>query len=250
MESTLMPSVRDFQIESASLGETRMVTVFLPPGYRSTAKYPAVFCADGQAVHGFAHRLHDAIKERSVPPVILVGVHSSEQYRAKEYIDGADQCRFVAHECFFTDEVYHWASVEFSLSTIRQSCAVFGFSNGGAFALTIGARHRERYGVVIAFSIAGGPERVAESEYARRPIAKYYLSAGTREKPFCKTVRDLAKVLTRHGVEHVHTEQCAGHDFSFWDSELPKAICWAFSKNKVGWFQRVRNALITVKGST
>ena len=183
-----------------------------------------------------------------MPPVILVGVHSSEQYRAEEYIDGADQFRFEAHERFFTDEVYRWANAEFSLSTSRQSCAVFGFSNGGAFALSIGVRHRERYGVVIAFSIAGGADRVAESEYARRPVAKYYLSAGTRERPFCKTARGLAKILSRHNVEHVHTEQCAGHEFSFWESEFPKAIRWSFPKNDSGWFERVRSFLFASPG--
>jgi len=225
-----VPSVCDFQIQSASLGEMRTVTVFLPPGYRSTTKYPAVFCADGQAVHGFSNRLHEAIKEKSVTPVILVGVHSNQQYRAKEYIDGVDQCHFEAHERFFTDDVYHWAAAEFSLSADRQSCAVFGFSNGGAFALSIGAKHRERYGIVIAFSVPKGLDRVAESEYARRPVAKYYLSAGTREKPLCRAARNLATILARHGVEYVQTEQCAGHDFRFWESELPEAIRWSFPK--------------------
>lgn len=221
-------TTHDFQFESASLGETRTVTVFLPPGHRPRIKYPAVFCADGQAVHGFSRRLNHAIEQERVPPVILVGVHSSDRFRAKEYIDGADHRRFEAHERFFTDEIYRWAIEEFNLSVARQSCGVFGFSNGGAFALSMGVRHRDKYGVVIAFSIAGGPDRVEESEYARRPVARYYLSAGTSEKPFYKTACAVAKLLAKHGVEHLSTEQCAGHDFSFWDSELPEAICWAF----------------------
>jgi enterochelin esterase-like enzyme len=223
-----MASVRDFRIESESLVENRMTTVFLPPGYRRRIKYPVLFCADGQAVHCFSHRLCQTIEREGVPPVILIGVHSSERYRAKEYIHGVDDRRFEAHERFFTDEVYRWTTAKFDLSIVRESCGVFGFSNGGAFALSMGARHREKYGVVIAFSIAGGPDRVQESEYARRPIAKYYLSAGTREKPFCRTGRAVAKLLAKHSVDHVSTERCAGHDFGFWDFELPAAIRWSF----------------------
>jgi enterochelin esterase-like enzyme len=228
----LMASVRDFKIECKSLVENRIVSVFLPTGYRRKTKCPVLFCADGQAVHGFSDRLNHAIDRDGVPRVVLVGVHSSESHRAKEYINGVDDQRFEAHERFFTREVYRWAIEEFSLSIVRQSCGVFGFSNGGTFALLMGARHREKYGVVIAFSIAGGPDRVEELEYARRPIARYYLSAGTREKPFCRTGRAVAKLLRKHGVDYINTERCAGHDFEFWDCELPEAIRWSFPENR------------------
>jgi len=175
-------------------------------------------------------RICHAIERDGLAPVILIGVHSSERYRPKEYVLGVDDQRFEAHERFFTSEVYRWAISEFNPSIARQSCGVFGFSNGGPFALSMGVRHREKYGVVIAFSIAGGPDRVEESEYARRPIAKYYISAGTREKPFCGTGRAIAKLLEKHGVDHISTERCAGHDFSSWDSELIEAIRWSFPK--------------------
>ncbi|NLY01971.1 MAG: hypothetical protein GXY83_38285 [Rhodopirellula sp.] len=229
-----MTSVRDFQVQSENLEETRAITVFLPPGHRPGREYPTVFCADGQAVHAFTPQLYHRMEHDAVPHVILVGVHSSEQYRAKEYINGGDNRRFLAHERFFTDEVYRWAVAEFALPVAPRSCGVFGFSNGGAFALSMGVRHRDKYGVVIAFSIAGGPDRVAESEYARRPIARYYLSAGTREKPFLKTARALAAILAKHGVEHVSTEWCGGHDFRFWNLELSEAIRWAFPDPTIG----------------
>jgi enterochelin esterase-like enzyme len=225
----IVASVSDFEIESDSLGECRLITVFLPPGYRHGAECPMLFCADGQAVHAFSPRLLQAIEREDTPPVILVGVHSAEQYRVEEYIHGVDDQRFEAHERFFTEEVYRWANAEFSRCAAR-SCGIFGFSNGGAFALSMGVRHRQRFGVVIAFSIAGGAHRVDEVEYTRRPIARYYLSAGTREGPFCRTGRAVAKLLDKHGVEHVSTERCADHDLTFWDSELPEAIRWSFPK--------------------
>jgi enterochelin esterase-like enzyme len=224
--------VRDYELDSVSLRETRKVTVFLPPGYEPGLGYPALFCADGQAVHGFSARLSGAIDEGTVPPVILIGVHSHPELRAKEYLDGKDPGRFEAHAEFFAEEIYRWAIAGWSIATARPSCGVFGFSNGGAFALSMGVRHRERFGVVIAFSIAGGAERVAESEYARRPLPRYYVSAGTREQPFRRTGRALAKLLVTHGVEHVYTERSAGHDFGFWACELVEAIRWAFPQRK------------------
>ena len=229
-ETEWMFQVRDYQLASRNLRETRRVTVCLPPGYRERLECPVVFCADGQAVHGFADRLSHAIRQKETPPVILVGVHSIPAYRAKEYVDQVDTVRFQAHEHFFADEVYRWVVAEFQPAFERSRCGVFGFSNGGAFALTMGARYREKYGTVIAFSIAGGPHRVEASEYAHRPVAKYYLSAGTREKPFLKTVRQLANLLEEHGVEYIVTERNAGHDFDFWNAEFRAAISWAFPR--------------------
>lgn len=224
-----MTWIHEIEFESVNLAEKRMVTVFLPPGHRQQGTYPLLFCADGQAVHSLSERLYHAIEHECVPPVILVGVHSSNQHRAQEYIFRAGSDRFEAHARFFTDEIYRWAIAEFNPSIGRRSTGVFGVSNGGAFALSIGMRHREEYGVVIAFSIAGGPVRFEESECTRRPIARFYLSAGTRETPFRKTGRAVAKLFAKHGVEHAITERCAGHEFSFWNAELPEAIRWAFS---------------------
>jgi enterochelin esterase-like enzyme len=239
-----MTFVRDYPLESPSLQETRMITVFLPDPYRPTAGLPVVFCADGQAVHGFSGRLSYAIQRQEAPPVILIGVHSDPAYRAREYLDGMDAQRFQAHERFFVDEVQRWATSEFQLSLDRLRCGVFGFSNGGAFALSMGVRHREKYGVVIAFSIAGGPRRVRESEYTRRPIARYYLSAGTREIPFLKTTRAVARRLEKHGVEHILTQREAGHDFDFWNSELCEAVSWAFPQDKSTWLTRLSKACL------
>ena len=241
-ETRMMILVRDYPLESPSLQETRMVTVFLPDQYRPTAGLPVVFCADGQAVHAFSGRLSHAIQRQGAPPVILIGVHSDPAYRAREYLDGVDAERFQAHERFFAEEVYLWAVSEFRLSLDRLRCGVFGFSNGGGFALSMGVRHREKYGVVIAFSIAGDPRRVRESDYTRRPIARYYLSAGTREIPFLKTTRAVARLLEKHGVEHILTQREAGHDFHFWNSELCEAVSWAFPRDKTNWCIRIRNA--------
>jgi enterochelin esterase-like enzyme len=239
-----MTFVRDYPLESPSLQETRMITVFLPDQYRPTAGLPVLFCADGQAVPWFSGPLSYAIQRQEAPPVILIGVHSDPAYRAREYLDGMDAERFSAHERFFAEEVYLWAVSEFHLSLDRSRCGVFGFSNGGGFALTMGVRHREKYGVVIAFSIAGDPRRVRESEYTRRPIARYYLSAGTREIPFLKTVRAVARLLEKHGVEHILTQREAGHDFHFWNSELCEAVSWAFARDKSTWLTRITKACL------
>ncbi len=222
-------SVQDLEFESRSLGERRGVTVFLPTDRSVHVPLPVLFCADGQSVHGFAEHLSREIDRGYVPPIVLIGVHSDPRRRAQEYLSDVEPQLFDAHERFFAGQILDWARRQYGVAKDRQFCGVFGFSNGGAFALSMGARQRDKFGVVIAFSIAGGADRVPEAEYARRPIPRYYLSAGTREKPFRNTGRVLARMLSKQGVKHHSTERAAGHDFDFWAAELPEAIRWAFS---------------------
>lgn len=178
--------VYNYQIPSTALRETRIVSVFLPSEEVRIGRLPVLFCADGQALQVFCERLTQAMEHEEVPPTILVGAHSSDQFRPHEYVLGIDHERFAAHERFFTEEVYGWARDRLGVLPPRQSCGVFGFSNGAAFALAMGARRREQFGVVIAFSVAGGADRIEESAYVQRPSARYYLSSGTRKNRLAK----------------------------------------------------------------
>jgi enterochelin esterase-like enzyme len=222
-------TVDDFTLTSASLGEDRLVSVCLPPGYGSRPSYPVLYCADGQSLQGFADRLALEIERGHTPPVVLVGTHSSPDYRNREYLAGLDARRFEAHESFFTDEVFRWSHSRFALDAARTSCGVFGVSCGAAFALSVGTRRRARYGVVIAFSVAGGAERFEPSVFAETPTPRFYLSAGTRELSFRETGQAIAGVLSARGVAHRYTERPAGHDLAFWAAELPEAVRWCYS---------------------
>ena len=187
-----------------------------------------MFCADGQAIHAFAEHLTQTVESGDVPPVTLIGTHSYEETRGREYLTGIDPERFNSHELFFTEEVSLWAKAEFGIHPARESCGVFGFSNGGAFAISMGVRHPKQYGVVIAFSIPGGPDRIAESASGPASKSRYYLSAGKKESGFRRTTAAIAEFLSQHGIEYEFTVRNARHELGFWNSELPKAIAWSF----------------------
>ena len=221
-------STQNFLIESTCLGERRAVTIFLPPNHDSANRAPIVFCADGQTIATFSKRIERDISDQELREVVLVGVHSSQQ-RSPEYIVNEDDLRFRLHEQFFTEELPDWLCVEFGLATDRNRTGVFGFSHGGAFALTMASRHRELFGLVIAFSTTGEFEQFEITEQSTVPAPRFYLSAGTREKPLLKTTRRIASQLRRLNVEHVITERLAGHERGYWETELPIALRWGFA---------------------
>jgi len=220
--------INKLQIKSTSLAESREMTVFLPSSHSPASNCPIVFCTDGQALAMFAHGFESRIRDCELPEIVLVGVHSS-QHRAQEYTLGYNDLKYRTHEQFFTEEVPEWLKSEFGLVTDRSRTGVFGFSHGGAFVLTMAARHRDLYGLVIAFSIAGGFEQFQITEQSHELSPRFYLSAGTREKPLLKTTRRLAKHLNRHKIDCVVTERPAGHDYEYWRTELPIALKWGFA---------------------
>ncbi len=228
-------------IDSAYLDERRALTVYLPPDHDPIQPCPVVYAADGQSVDRFAAVLDPQIRDGSVPEVIVVGVHSAayggaaEPYdpaldlRAQEYLLGENSERFEAHERFFVDEVSEWAQQTLGASVGRRERAVFGCSNGGAFAVSMGVRHPDRYGAVIAFSLGEGPQGWGTPEWSADDAPRHYLLAGTLE-PFQGTTAKWAARLSRLGVEYVHRERICGHDPVMWEEEFPGAVAWAFRR--------------------
>lgn len=204
-----MALVRDCDIPSGSLCDTRTVSIFLPAAYHSGSRSPVLYCADGQALGIFAERLQYEMETGNIPWVLLVGAHSHSELRAKEYIPGVNNERFSAHEEFFTDERCRWTKSEFCVSATRDTCGLFGFSNGAIFAVTMGARHREKYGAVIAFSVPGGAERFTAYDWTQPPRTKFYLSAGTREKPIRECSNSTRSAQKLRNQTRDASQQCA-----------------------------------------
>jgi hypothetical protein len=155
---SLQGQISRYVIDSAALGEPRDLTVYLPPGHDPIQQYPVVYTADGDSVGRFTTILDPQIADGNVPAVIVVGVHSAEyggttalydpdqDLRAQEYLLGENPERFEAHQRFFVYEVSEWAEQALGASSNRKERAVFGYSNGGGFAVSMGIRHPDGEG--------------------------------------------------------------------------------------------------------
>lgn len=237
---TLRGELQEHVLDSKALGERRSVTVYLPPGHDPARRTQVVYAADGQSVARMATILDPQIAQGNVPPVVVIGVHASlnpdqgtlldpsgPDLRGQEYLWGLDEERFERHERFFVFEVAEWAERAFGVASDREHRAVFGYSNGGAFAVIMGIRHPERFGHVLAFSLARGPAGRPPSDWPAGEGPRHYLFAGTLE-PFREITSQWADQLSALGVEHVYRERVCGHDMTVWEEEFPAAVAWAF----------------------
>ena len=199
---------------------SRVVTAAIPDSLSETTQ--VIYCADGQVVE----RLVQAME--IVQPVhkpVLIGVYSEERLRAEEYLYPREPA-YLAHESFFVHTVRRWAAERFSVSMARENSTVFGFSNGGAFAITVALRNALSFSSVIAFSIPPFPSLPALADLMPKPVV--YLSAGNQgpEKVIRKNVDKLAKQLQRSDIHVTLTHRQAGHEMGFWIREFVLAVNW------------------------
>ncbi len=235
MSGSTLPQFHEAELAFGESAATRRISVFLPPRFdREAGKYPVVFCSDGGSVPGFGMRLTRAMREQQIPATILVGVHNAPDARAEEYLPGVDPQRFDAHADFFAIKVVNWARTELGLPTDPQSTAVFGVSNGGAFAVAMGLLHPGTFGRVIAFSVSKSVTSPKLSGLPTSLLPMFYLSAGNdgREKAFCRHTAALARLMQRHQIDCTYAAREGGHEFEFWQSELPAALNWAFGPER------------------
>jgi len=199
----------------------RPVTVYVP----SDPPEAVVFAGDGQLISQWG----GALEAADLPPTMIVGVYrlADEMLRLHEYSPGFDPDRFSAHEKFFVDDVRRWVRSRFGVALPAERTAVFGVSAGGEFALAIGLRHPDVYGVVFSASPGAGyrPPAVMPSALPRA-----YLVAGTLEPFFLRNATRWADALRAAGADVVMTERVGSHGDAFWREEFPLMVTWAFGR--------------------
>jgi len=199
----------------------RQVTVYVP----QAPPEAIVFAGDGQLISHWG----DVLEAADVPPTMIVGTHrlDDEMLRLHEYSPVFDAKRFAAHEKFFVEDVRQWVRLRYGAAPPAESTALCGVSAGGEFALAMGLRHPDIYGVVFCASPGGGyrPPVVMPN-----PLPRVYLVAGTREPFFLENATRWAVALRDAGGDVIMTERAGSHGGTFWREEFPLMVAWAFGR--------------------
>ena len=146
---------------SQALGNSREISVFLPPDYSVAAKqhYPTLYVNDGQdqEVLQLRETLATLFQRQQIPPIIVVAIPTNDE-RLQEY--GTAVCpnaqnlgtRAAAYGRFLTTELMPAINQQFRTSQYPAETGMVGVSLGGLSAFDIVWNHPELFGIVGVMS--------------------------------------------------------------------------------------------------
>jgi predicted alpha/beta superfamily hydrolase len=236
--------------ESAILGNTRQITVYVPPGYdeRSERRYPVLYMQDGQnlfddsrAFAGQSWRLQraadDAIGARTAQPMIIVGVDHMHADRVHEYTPVFDEGKKAGGRAddygrMLIEELKPLIDARYR--TVPDQTMIGGSSLGGLVALHLALRRDEfRAAAVMSPSVWWGERAILETfgEIGRHP--RLWLDIGGREgREAIADVRALNERLRASGWSERNLryfeDRRADHSERAWGARVRKVLEFLF----------------------
>ena len=217
-------------IASAALGETRGISVYVPPKTDPQARLPVIYLADGEVAH-YAPIAEAAVRDGRAAPAILVGIVPAYgpasncrmtpcDRRMLDYvIDQSAEAPlgdtpFGRHMRFVTDEVMPFVESHYPASRLREDRVVAGYSNGGSWALAAAEMRPDLFGNVLAMS--AGTRGVQERASLLRGT-RIFAGAGLFEDDFRNRLSVIARVARSAGSDVRFQVMVSGHSRLMWD---------------------------------
>ena len=226
-------TLQDTTFSSTSLGNSRKIQIYLPPGYNTSARrYPLILFHDGLEYISLAkaNNVFDyLIQQQRIEPVLAVFVPPVN--RSREYA-GNLKPQFTA---FIVDELLPWVDRRFRTRTGMHSRATLGASNGGNIALWLGLQHPEVFGHIAAQS--SNVEAAIARGFQNRPKSEqqFYLDIGTYDIPLLiPRVKTFVPVLQAKGYPVIFREFHEGHSWGNWRAHLDDVLELFFPPQPTG----------------
>jgi len=241
-------------LTSKVFGNTRMLRVWLPPGYDAKAhakRYPVLYLNDGQNLFDACTSMFSSdewkadetatalIESGKIAPMIIVGIdNAGKRDRPKEYLPFPDETLTPAtpevhgkeYPRFLLDEVMPLINKDFRTDERPNSTGLGGSSYGAGIALYTVMTHPDRFGRLLLESpslYAHDDFLLHEAERFRRWPEKIFVGVGSFREPV-DDVHRLTEIFRREGLGgdrlRVVEQPGAGHDEQAWAGRFPTAL--------------------------
>ncbi len=222
-------------VESAHLGRSVDIRIFVPPGYNELLTYPILYTQDGQdffmygRIATFAYQL---ILEEGLQPFLIVGVDVTRQRRTAEYSSLGSGNR--AYRQFFLQELIPFIENRFQVPDSGLQRVLAGDSLGGTVSFDIALDKPELFQGIISLSGAF-IEPLLDRMRATDPFPPFhiYMLVGEQETAvdthlgpldFVKMNRAARDLLSGKHANFTYLEKPGIHTWGFWQQELPDAL--------------------------
>ena len=219
------------EYDSKTVGTTRKMQVYTPPGYTEEKKYPVLYLLHGiggdeTEWQRFARPgvlLDNLIADGKAVPMIIVMPNGRAQKNDRAEGDVfATAPAFAKFERDLLDDVIPAIESRYSTYTDREHRALAGLSMGGGQSLNFGLAHLDTFGWVGGFSSAPNTKQPAEllsDAEAAKQLKLLWLSCGSKDRLIRVSQRVHAH-LKKNDVPHVWHVADHAHDPAEWKQAL------------------------------
>jgi enterochelin esterase-like enzyme len=223
--------------DSKTVGTTRKMQVYTPPGYSKDKKYPVLYLLHGiggdeTEWERFATPdivLDNLIADGKAVPMIIVMPNGRAQKDDRAGPNAmATAPAFAAFERDLLDDVIPAIESRYSAQADREHRALAGLSMGGGQSLNFGLAHLDTFAWVGGFSSAPNtkaPEQlVPDPAAATRQLKLLFLSCGNKDG-LIRISQGVHGYLKEKQVPHIWHVDGNAHDPTHWKNAL-----WLFAQ--------------------
>jgi enterochelin esterase-like enzyme len=218
--------------DSKSVGTTRKMQVYTPPGYSTEKKYPVLYLLHGiggdetewQRFAKPNFLLDNLLAEGKVAPMIVIMPNGRAQKNDRpEGNVFASAPAFAAFEQDLFKDVIPTIESRYSVQADREHRALAGLSMGGGQTLNFGLAHLDTFAWIGAFSSAPNTKPVAElipdPARAKQQLKLLWLACGKKDN-LLRISQGVHAYLTKNDVPHVWHVDGHAHDATEWRNNL------------------------------
>ena len=217
--------------ESQSVGTTRKMQVYTPPGYSPDNKYPVLYLLHGiggdenewQHVARPNVLLDNLIAEKKATPMIVVMPNGRAQKNDRAEGDVFKSApAFAAFEKDLFEDVIPTIESHYSVQTDRDHRAIAGLSMGAGQSLNFGLTHLDRFAWIGSFSAAPNTrpiEQLLPDPHAADKLKLLFLSCGNKDG-LLRISQFVHAYLKQNKVSHIWHVDSNAHDATHWKNSL------------------------------
>ncbi|MGA9798103.1 MAG: alpha/beta hydrolase-fold protein [Terriglobales bacterium] len=259
----LAGELRLHELQSRIFRNTRMLRVWLPPGYNAPENqarhYPVFYLNDGQnlfdpatAYIGVDWQADEAadrlIREGKIPPLIIVGIDNAQKDRAREYLPyralnpPVMRPQGKRYPDFLMNEVMPFLYQRYRIARGPENTGLGGSSLGAIIALYTVMDRPGIFGRLLLESpslFVSNRQLLKSSRAFRQWPARIFMAMGTKEagsedrdRQVVNDVRELGRTLRRAGLDEgrlrMKIDEGATHSETEWAKRFPEALTFLF----------------------
>jgi enterochelin esterase-like enzyme len=219
------------EYDSKTVGATRKLNVYTPPGYSADKTYPVLYLLHGiggdeTEWQRFAtpDMLFDNLiaDEKAVPMIVVMPNGRAQKNNRAEGNVFESAPAFAVFERDLLDDVIPAIEARYSVQADREHRALAGLSMGGQ-SLNFGLGHLNQFAWVGGFSSAPNTKKpeelVPDSDKAKEQLKLLWLSCGNKDGLINISQRT-QRYLKEQGIPHLWNVDSHGHDATHWRNNL------------------------------